>query len=127
MKATYLFLLAIFAVACTAGPSTAQSKLGPDAFEKFIKDNPGAQLIDVRTPEEFAAGHLPGARNINYYDDDFAAQMGKLDKSKPVLVYCAVGGRSGSAAGDLKSWGFTKIYDLEGGFKAWKAKGKKIN
>ncbi len=97
--------------------------LAPDDFEaKAIKTN--VQLIDVRTPDEYKAGHILNAKNINFYDADFKAQMDKLDKSKPIAVYCGVGGRSGKASTILTQLGFKTIYDLQGGMTAWKAKGK---
>jgi rhodanese-related sulfurtransferase len=89
-------------------PKDLQSKLGD------------IQLVDVRKPEEYAAGHIDGAENINFYDEDFMKVMlSKLDKSKPVYVYCRSGHRSGLASSKLKAEGFTKIYDLEGGILNW--------
>jgi rhodanese-related sulfurtransferase len=80
----------------------------------------GAQLIDVRTPREFSNGNISGSKNIDYNGDSFEKQMKKLDKNKPVLVYCAAGGRSENAAELLKEWGFKEVYDLEGGYNGWK-------
>ena len=80
----------------------------------------GAQLIDVRTSREFSAGTIDGAKNIDYNGETFEKQMKKLDKTKPVLVFCAAGGRSENAAELLKEWGFTEVYDLEGGYNGWK-------
>ncbi len=78
------------------------------------------QLIDVRTPEEFSEGHIDNAVNINFYDDNFIKDMtSKLDKSKPIYVYCRSGGRSGKASKKLEDAGFTKVYDLKGGFMNW--------
>jgi len=80
-------------------------------------------LIDVRTPEEFASGHLENAVNMNYFDSDFAAQLKTLDKNKPVYLYCKSGRRSANAAQKLEDMGFVKIYDLDGGILNWNAKG----
>jgi len=80
-------------------------------------------LIDVRTPEEFASGHLENAVNMNYFDNDFAAQLKTLDKNKAVYLYCKSGRRSANAAEKLEDMGFVKIYDLEGGISNWNAKG----
>lgn len=85
------------------------------------------QLIDVRTPEEYANGYIKNAKNINFNDDDFIEQMSKLDKNKPVYVYCKLGGRSGKAAIQLKEAGFVKIYDFKGGMKQWSAEGKEVS
>ncbi len=85
------------------------------------------QLIDVRTPEEYANGYIKNAKNINFNDDDFIEQMSKLDKNKPVYVYCKLGGRSSKAAIQLKEAGFVKIYNFKGGMKQWSAEGKEIS
>lgn len=77
------------------------------------------QLVDVRTPKEHAEGHIKGSQNINFYDEDFITQMSKLDKDKEIYIYCRSGGRSGKAAKQLKEAGFTKVYDLQGGFMNW--------
>ena len=110
----------------TAQQTVQSTVIAPDDFEaKALKA--GVQLIDVRTPDEYKAGHIANAKNINFYDADFKAQMDKLDKSKPVAVYCGVGGRSGKASTILTQLGFKTIYDLQGGMTAWKAKGRKVS
>ncbi len=79
------------------------------------------QLVDVRTPGEYAKGAIEGAVNMNYHDRDFVEQAaGKLDKRKPVLLYCAGGVRSAKAAKILEKQGFTEIYDLKSGYSGWK-------
>ena len=104
----------------------AATVLAPDDFEvKALKAD--VQLIDVRTPDEYKAGHITNAKNINFYDADFKTQMEKLDKSKAIAVYCGVGGRSGKTSTILTQLGFKTIYDLQGGMSAWKAKGKKVS
>ena len=80
-------------------------------------------VLDVRTPDEFAAGHIEGAKNIDFLDSSFAAEAGKLDKSKPYLVHCQAGGRSARALEVLKKLGFSKIYHLPAGMKGWKEAG----
>jgi rhodanese-related sulfurtransferase len=82
-------------------------------------------LLDVRTPEEFKEGHLASAVNINWYDADFAEQIQRLDKEKPIYVYCKAGGRSAKASKALDSLGFKNIVDLTGGYDAVKAAGEK--
>lgn len=77
-------------------------------------------LVDVRTPEEYAEGHLPEALNINIYADDFLSRMAKIRKNKKVLLYCRSGKRSARAAAMLDSLGYQKVYNLEGGYIAWK-------
>ncbi len=93
-----------------------------EQFQKLIGKD-GAQLVDVRTPGEYENGHLKNAQLINYMEDNFKAVAFKdLDKSKPVLIYCASGGRSAKSAKLYKDAGFKKVYNLLGGFRAWKAK-----
>ena len=81
----------------------------------------GITVVDVRTTEEFSAGALPGALNIPVTDLSFPFQIAKLDKQKPVLIYCKAGGRSARAALAMKALGFSVIYELEGGYRAWEA------
>ena len=95
----------------------------PTDFKQQIETNPKAQLIDVRTPGEFNAGHLQGATNVNIGDADFMDKMAKLDKTQPIFVYCAVGGRSANAADKLAAAGFTDVYDLKGGITRWTNEG----
>ena len=78
-----------------------------------------AQLIDVRTPKEYMAGHLINSKNIDIKSADFMSKIETLDKSQPVYVYCRSGKRSANASTKLKKAGFTKIYDLDGGYLAW--------
>ncbi len=81
-----------------------------------------AYLVDVRTPEEFDGGHLQYAKNINFNGTDFKAQIAKLDKHKPVYLYCRSGNRSGKAADTLQALGFHSYYNI-GGFEQLKAEG----
>ncbi|MBI3416603.1 MAG: rhodanese-like domain-containing protein [Verrucomicrobia bacterium] len=95
------------------------------AFEKLISE-PGAVVLDVRTPREFAAGHIAGAVNIDVNDPEFGQKVTKLDKSKTYLVHCAAGVRSAKACEQLAYFDFPKLYNLEPGFKAWEKAGKKV-
>jgi phage shock protein E len=72
--------------------------------------NQGAQLLDVRSPAEFAGGSVPGAMNIPV--QVLGGHLGSLDPSRPVIVYCASGGRSAMATNMLKSAGFGEVRDL---------------
>lgn len=105
---------------------SAQIKMNADQFDSLITKNKSVQLIDVRTPGELSSGYIKGAVNINYSDPDFNKKMSALDKSRPVALYCAVGGRSGLTAIKLKELGFTQIYDFPGGMTEWKAKNKPV-
>ena len=86
----------------------------------------GVQLVDVRTPEEYEEGYIEGFQNIDFFSDTFTQEIEKLDKSKPVIVYCRSGRRSADCAKQLKEKGFVKIYDLEGGITKWEFEGYEI-
>ncbi|MBU6342462.1 MAG: rhodanese-like domain-containing protein [Bacteroidetes bacterium] len=125
MKKMLFFALGLFTFACS--PDTrAQSKLDANQTEAMLKSDPNVQLVDVRTPAELQnTGKIEGAVNINFNSPDFQAQLSQLKKDKPVIVYCAAGGRSPRAAAQMTKLGFTKVYDYSGGMNDWLAKGKK--
>lgn len=77
------------------------------------------QFIDVRTPGEYANGHIDDAINMDINDPNFIDQILRLDKDKPVYLYCKKGARSNRAATLLKERGFTKIFDYAGGYDDW--------
>ncbi len=94
---------------------------------KQLLQNHDVQLLDVRTPDEFAAGHIRGAVNINIFDHNFISEIEKeLDKSRPVAVYCRSGKRSADAATKLAAKGY-KVTNLEGGIIAWADAGLPIS
>ena len=76
-------------------------------------------VLDVRTPDEFNAGHIAGAKNLNFSDGDFQAEVQQLEKGQPYLVQCRTGRRSAQAGAVMKQLGFKSVYDLAGGIKAW--------
>lgn len=77
------------------------------------------QLVDVRTPQEYEEGHIIDFINIDFLSEDFQTRIKRLDKTKPVIVYCRSGGRSSRCASQLIEKGFVKVYDLEGGISKW--------
>ncbi len=91
------------------------------AATKALLDSPpdGLVVLDVRTPEEFAGGRLPGAVMIDIYEADFAEKIGALDKHVPYLVYCKAGGRSAKAAELMEQVGFESVVDYGGGWMDW--------
>lgn len=128
MKKAILICLFLGFLSCKGQEKKAATfiDVNVEEFQKMIEKN-GAQLIDVRTPAEYENGHLKDALLINYMASDFKAKAFKnLDKTKPVLVYCASGGRSAKSAKLYKEAGFTKVYNLLGGFRAWKSKDLEI-
>ena len=92
--------------------------LTPDEFARVIKQE-DVVLVDVRTPEEFAEGHIAGAKNIDWRDSAFARRASEqLDKSKTLALYCKAGRRSHAAAGKLSAMGYQNIVELRGGIEA---------
>lgn len=90
----------------------------------MIAENKSLVILDVRSPEEFAEGHIKGALNINYHDDDFETRIAALDKSTPYLLHCHSGGRSGKTEKMLKSLGFTDVAHLKSGIAGWRKEGQ---
>lgn len=101
--------------------------LNANDFEKKILTEKNLQLIDVRTPIEYQQGFINGAKNLNLYSSNFEQEINKLDKTKPVYVYCRSGRRSSNAAQILTKNGFKTIYDLQGGINAWQSANKSLN
>lgn len=93
--------------------------VGGEEFKTLLKGE-NVQVIDVRTKNEFDAGHIDNALNIDFYGENFKTEMLTLDKNNPVLIYCHSGGRSGKAASMLKELKFKEVYDLKGGYSNWK-------
>ena len=110
--------------AATAAPSPG-SELDPAGFAAALK-RPDTVILDVRTPAEFAQGHLPGAVNIDVESPTFADEVDKLDKTVPYAVYCRSGNRSGVALDVMSGAGFTGAYHLAGGITAWQAEGGEV-
>lgn len=86
----------------------------------------GALLLDVRSDGEWAEGHLEGAAYIPFQSPDFAQQLAALPKDRPVLVYCASGGRSAKAMQELNKAGHPEVYNLLGGIRAWQSAGNPV-
>lgn len=117
-----LLLMLISVMACKEANSQI-TNLPLDEFVSTYKSTENAQLLDVRTPGEWANGKLEKSNLVNYSDAKFEQNLSKLDKSKPVFVYCAVGGRSARASKVLEKQGF-KVYNLtNAGYSQLKAKG----
>ena len=101
--------------------------LSVNDFETMLAEDASVQLVDVRTPEEFAEGHLGGALNIDWKADGFAEKaQAQLSKERPVMVYCRSGRRSAESAAVLDGLGF-KAFNLKGGILAWTGAGKRVS
>jgi rhodanese-related sulfurtransferase len=116
----YMSGLLMLSYSCSNG-QTQKTLLSPAQFAEKITQTPTPSIIDVRTPGEYADGHLINAVNMDWNGNNFDAQIATLDKSKPVFVYCQAGGRSAAAAKKMRSVGFKEVYDLDGGFSEWQA------
>lgn len=113
---TFFFLLLIAPALLFA--QQQKKVLTPQEFKARLADK-SAVILDVRTPEEFAEGHLENALNKNVFDKDFTTYIAALDKNKPYFVYCLAGKRSGIAANDMRKKGLT-VYELQDGIEGWK-------
>ena len=121
-----LILAAFCLLPAAAGTSPDSThRVGVDEFEKLWQDKRNV-VLDVRSSKEFAAGHIPGALNLDFLAADFEAKVSKLDKSKVYLVHCAGGGRSAMACNQMSKLGFQSLYDLAPGFKGWIKAGKPV-
>ena len=138
MKYAFLFLIgSLSIVSCkqqaleNAGGAAADTSLDT-VFEdiditkakELMEKQPLLVLVDVRTPEEIAAGKIGNALEIDYSAPDFAQKISELDKNTPYLVYCAAGGRSKSAMEQMKQSGFTHVYNLTDGYNGWAQSGQ---
>ncbi|MEN9980946.1 MAG: hypothetical protein RL542_733 [Bacteroidota bacterium] len=123
LKIIILAIVTLAITSCKGQPSKNIQTIDAVAFSKAIQATPNPQVVDVRTPEEFASGHLIQAQNVNWMNPDFAANSVKYDKSKPIFVYCKSGGRSHKAAEKLAELGFTNVIEMEGGILKWEAAG----
>lgn len=133
---TYSIAFFGFLLAAGCGPtskeaSTEQSTgfamdLSTEDFSKYSTDST-CILLDVRTDEEFQSGHIPGALMIDYYAENFAERISTLDKAKTIYIYCRSGGRSGRAMKIMQEQGFDRLYNLDGGIKAWTGAGRAVS
>lgn len=102
------------------------SDIGVEQAARLLKEKaplPGFYLIDVRTPQEFADGRIPGAVNVDVRAADFEARIKKYDKAGIYLVYCRGGVRSADAMRRMRSMGFATVYNLGGGILKWREAG----
>lgn len=85
--------------------------------------HPGLVVLDVRTAEEYRAGHLPNAFRLDYYQPDFRERLADLERDVPYLIYCRIGVRSARTYQMMSELGFTQVYELRGGIRAWRQAG----
>ena len=142
MKRLLLILLVtavILTVGCIQAPPKINADITPlEAPTQIIADitteeaftliqdhqgNPDFVILDVRTPEEFAQGHIENASNLDYLSETFRDELNNLDKDKTYLVYCGSGGRSAGALAIMAELGFMEAYNMLGGISQWQAEG----
>jgi len=124
MKKTYtffcLFIALSFCTSCVDKTLDNEVKLVTAEEMQSILELEDAQLVDVRTPKEHDEIHIANSQNIDFMSPTFEKDISKLDKKKPVILYCKSGNRSAKCSKKMKDAGFEKIYDLEGGISKWK-------
>lgn len=110
-----IFCISLFFISFNGlGQSTVKKITKNELKQKLSQSN--LQILDVRTPSEFASGHISGAVNISISDPDFSTAIERFNKSNPIVVYCSGGGRSGRGVEILHQAGFSEVYDLIGGY-----------
>jgi phage shock protein E len=130
--AATLLLAVVLVTACTPSGASVEELKAVGIVEVDVEQ--AAELVaadevvilDIRTPGEYEAGHIPGATNVNYRSHDFAEQLANMDQTRVYLLHCAVGGRSARALDLFKEHGFKNVHHLRSGFEGWKAAGKEV-
>jgi len=109
------------AASVAAAPAAVPPIAPPELAKRLEAKDPDLVILDVRTPEEFAAGHVPGARNVPH--DQVTARLADLSplRGKQVVLYCRSGRRSALAADALRQAGFSRLLHLQGDYLAWEA------
>ncbi len=87
--------------------------------KQLMAERPNLMIIDVRTDGEVSQGVIEGSMQIDISKPNFDSELAKLDKTAPVLVYCAAGGRSKTAQNKMKAMGFKEVHNLSGGYSGW--------
>jgi phage shock protein E len=129
---TLVVVLGVLAAGCGGGAATATQAqaietVSPAQAGDLLASPPaGLVVLDVRTPDEFASGHLAGAVNLDFYSASFATDLAALNRDVPYLIYCHTGNRSGQTREMMRQLGFERVYDLQGGIAAWQAAGQPI-
>jgi len=118
MNKLFTVVSVVFMLVSSCSIGQNKNEIQIDAFQKKIATE-NYTLVDVRTAEEYADGHLEGALNIDYFSDTFSGEISKLGIETPVLVYCRSGNRSGKSMKIMYDLGFTEVKNLIGGYKGW--------
>ncbi len=124
-----ILALSVLVTACSSDTTTQSIELvSPAEAAQVIADDPaGLVVLDIRTPEEFAQARLADAALVDFYEDDFAAQLDTLDKDVPYVMYCNSGNRSSEAVDTMEDLGFVEVYAIDGGIVNWYDQGYPID
>lgn len=106
-------------LAACGGDTAAVTQVEPAEAVDLIESTRDLVVLDVRTPEEVAAGAIPGAINIDLSSPDFSERVAELDPDLPYLVYCRSANRSAEAVAVMADLGFTQLHEMAGGIVSW--------
>jgi phage shock protein E len=120
--------LSVLVAACSSDTTTQSIELvSPADAAQVIADDPaGLVILDIRTPEEFNQARLADAVMVDFYAENFAAQLDTLDKDVPYVMYCNSGNRSSEAVKTMEDLGFVEVYEVDGGIVNWYDQGYPI-
>ncbi len=127
---TLLSVILLITIASCDAPEKTETQIENvtiDAAADLMKDGKNIVVLDVRTPEEYTAGHIEGSININIAEDSFSEEAAKLDHDKTYIVHCAANvenGRTAKSMTILENLGFKNLLNLEGGIVAWEKSGQ---
>jgi len=121
MKMKFLLPIFIVMLASFTAVSAQKTQLNSSEAKELLKKSKSIVILDVRTPEEFAMGHLKGAKNIDIRQSDAYSKIDKLNRKARYLVYCRTNHRSGVAVEYMKQKGFKTVYQMMDGFPGWAA------
>jgi rhodanese-related sulfurtransferase len=114
--------VALVTAACGGGTTTVEpvvETVSPERASEIIDGGEDVVVLDIRTPEEFAAARLAGAVNIDFYADDFEDRLAELDRGTDYVVYCRTGNRTSTAREIMRQLGFESVHEVAGGIVNW--------
>ncbi len=121
MKKRFFIGLVVVLFALSSVSAQAVKQMNSIEIQQVLAKNKQIVILDVRTPQEFAAGHLKGALNIDIYQQDFYSRIDKLNKKTTYVVYCRTHNRSTATVDYMKQKGFEVVYQMMDGFPGWAA------